>query len=193
MGPTRLLPLRRLSRLPAVRVPVARAPCGEIAPCFRHQQQQRPVGVARGEPCQADAEQPVEASRLKQVPTTCAHFIGWAKARLRAVPTRSERAAWPDCVGTLRFAHPCMGHFLSSTFFDVVLLLSYFLPIFFSFFVRLESRFFVPTCRARVTPRAAAVKDGRRRAGGTNSVVGRPRLDGVEHGVTLHLVGTRDD
>jgi hypothetical protein len=83
-----------------------------------------------------------------------------------------------------------MGHFLSSTFFDVALLLSYFLPILFSFFVRPEGRFFVPTCRARVTPRAAAVKDGRRRADGTNSVVDRPRLDGGEHGVTLHLVGT---
>ena len=32
----------------------------------------------------------------------------------------------------------------------------------FSFFVRPQDRFFVPTCRGAVTPSAAAVKDGRR-------------------------------
>jgi hypothetical protein len=30
--------------------------------------------------------------------------VGWAKARLRAVPTTSESVE--DMVGTLRFAHP---------------------------------------------------------------------------------------
>ena len=59
-----------------------------------------------------------------------------------------------------------------------------------SFFVRSEGRFFVPTCLGEVTPRADAVKDGRRSAGLTSSALDRPRLDGGEHGVTLVVVGT---
>src|SRR5258706_8739476 len=50
----------------------------------------------------------------------------------------------------------------------------------------------VPTCIGPVTPRAAAVKDGRRAALSTSSVLDRPRLDGGEHGVTLAQVGTAD-
>jgi len=48
-----------------------------------------------------------------------------------------------------------------------------------------ESRFFVPTCHGSMTPRADAVKDGRRAGGSTSSAVARPRLDGGEHGVPL--------
>ena len=60
----------------------------------------------------------------------------------------------------------------------------------FSFFVRPQDRFFVPTCRGAVTPSAAAVKDGRRSVERANAGLGRPRLDGGEHGVTLWRVGT---
>lgn len=48
----------------------------------------------------------------------------------------------------------------------------------------------VPTCFGSVTPRAVAVKDGRRCAGAAGSAVARPRLDGGEHGVTLEMLGT---
>src|ERR1700676_4160688 len=58
------------------------------------------------------------------------------------------------------------------------------------FFVRLQDRFFVPTCPGPVTPRAAAVKDGRRCGRAAGSGAARPRLDGGEHGVTLAGVGT---
>src|SRR5260221_14630557 len=58
------------------------------------------------------------------------------------------------------------------------------------FFVRSEGRFFVPTCPWPVTPRAGAVKDGRRGSPSPNSALARPRLDGGEHGVTLGVVGT---
>jgi hypothetical protein len=60
----------------------------------------------------------------------------------------------------------------------------------FSFFVRPQDRFFVPTCRGAVTPGAAAVKAGRRSVERANAGLGRPRLDGGEHGVTLGRVGT---
>jgi hypothetical protein len=50
---------------------------------------------------------------------------------------------------------------------------------------RSEGRFFVPTCHGRVTPRAAAVKDGRR----PPPAAARSVLDGGEHGVTLEVVG----
>src|ERR1700676_1779249 len=59
-----------------------------------------------------------------------------------------------------------------------------------SFFVRPWGRFFVPTCLCAVTPGADAVKAGRRCSGAAGSSVARPRLDGVELGVTLLLVGT---
>src|SRR5271166_5938033 len=59
-----------------------------------------------------------------------------------------------------------------------------------SFLVRSEGRFFAPTCLGSVTPRADAVKDGRRSKRAAGSGVGRPRLDGGEHGVTLREVGT---
>jgi len=40
-----------------------------------------------------------------------------------------------------------------------------------------------------MTPRADAVKDGRRATGATSSRLPRPRLDGDEHGVKLTGVG----
>jgi hypothetical protein len=49
----------------------------------------------------------------------------------------------------------------------------------------------VPTCPGRVTPRAAAVKDGRRCVDATCSAVSRPGLDGGEHGVTLGVAGAK--
>jgi hypothetical protein len=58
------------------------------------------------------------------------------------------------------------------------------------FFVRSEGRFFVPTCPGSVTPRADAVKDGRRSIGAASSTLDRPRLDGGKHGVTLRVIGT---
>jgi hypothetical protein len=61
------------------------------------------------------------------------------------------------------------------------------LPV--SFFVRPESRFFVPTRAGARTPRADAVKAGRRGALAASSPAARPRLDGGEHGVTLGQVG----
>src|SRR5262249_6796651 len=79
-----------------------------------------------------------------------------------------------------------MGLFLSSTFLPYACFFSYpFSSI--SFFVRPEGRFFVPTCRSRVTPRAAAVKDG---PVGPPPEAARSVLDGGEHGVTLYPVGT---
>ncbi len=62
-----------------------------------------------------------------------------------------------------------------------------------SFFVRGGDRFFVPTCAGAVTPRAAAVKAGRRCVLSAISAFARPRLDGGEHGVTLGVVGTLAD
>jgi hypothetical protein len=59
----------------------------------------------------------------------------------------------------------------------------------FQFFVRPESRFFVPTCPQSVTPRADAVKDGRRSVPAAHSALDRPLLDGGEHGVMLQPVG----
>jgi len=41
-----------------------------------------------------------------------------------------------------------------------------------------------------MTPRADAVKDGRRCALATDSAAARPLLDGGEHGVILQAVGT---
>ena len=62
------------------------------------------------------------------------------------------------------------------------------LPV--SFLVRPLDRFFVPTCAEAMTPRAGAVKAGRRswRVAGPGRA--RPRLDGAEHGVMLWRVGT---
>ena len=57
------------------------------------------------------------------------------------------------------------------------------------FFVRSEGRFFVPTRRFGVTPRADAVRAGRRRERAAGFGIGRPCLDGGEHGVTLRAVG----
>src|SRR5262249_14991267 len=50
------------------------------------------------------------------------------------------------------------------------------------FLVRPRDRFFVPTCSASGTPRADAVKAGRRSGASTNSGIASPRLDGGEHG-----------
>jgi hypothetical protein len=58
-----------------------------------------------------------------------------------------------------------------------------------SFFVRPEGRFFAPTCRGGVTPRADAVKTDRRSLCAPSSALARPRLDGGEHGVKLRRVG----
>src|SRR5215475_14920223 len=55
----------------------------------------------------------------------------------------------------------------------------------------LGARFFVPTRAAAGTPRAAAVKAGRRGVSAALSAVARPRLDGGEHGVRLRAVGTK--
>ena len=41
-----------------------------------------------------------------------------------------------------------------------------------------------------MTPRAGAVKDGRRSVETANAGLDRPRLDGAEHGVMLGRVGT---
>ena len=62
------------------------------------------------------------------------------------------------------------------------------LPV--SFLVRPQDRFFVPTCAGAMTPRAGAVKAGRRSWGVAGSGLDRPRLDGAEHGVMLGRVGT---
>jgi hypothetical protein len=59
-----------------------------------------------------------------------------------------------------------------------------------SFLVRPQDRFFVPTCAGAMTPRAGAVKAGRRSWGVACSGLRRPRLDGAEHGVMLGRVGT---
>ena len=59
-------------------------------------------------------------------------------------------------------------------------------PFLVSFLVRLDGRFFVPTCRSGVTPRAGAVEDGRR----PPPEAARSVLDGGEHGVTVLAVGT---
>src|SRR5262249_7271139 len=53
----------------------------------------------------------------------------------------------------------------------------------------LGARFFVPPRAAAGTPRAAAVKAGRRGASAALSAVAKPRLDGGEHGVRLRTVG----
>jgi hypothetical protein len=51
--------------------------------------------------------------------------------------------------------------------------------------------FLRPDLPGAVTPRADAVKAGRRSARAAPSAVARPRLDGGEHGVILWAVGTR--
>jgi hypothetical protein len=42
-----------------------------------------------------------------------------------------------------------------------------------------------------MTPRADAVKDGRRTTRDPTSALDRPRLDGGEHGVMLSAIGTK--
>ncbi len=80
-----------------------------------------------------------------------------------------------------------MGLLLSSPFFGAHVFFNLLVP----FLGSTESRFFVPTCHGSMTPRANAVKDGRRAGGSTSSAVARPRLDGGEHGVTLRWSGPR--
>jgi len=82
---------------------------------------------------------------------------------------------------------PCMGLLLSSPFFGAHVFFNLLVP----FLGSTESRFFVPTSHGSMTPRADAVKDGRRAGGSTSSAVARPRLDGGEHGVTLRWSGPR--
>ena len=60
---------------------------------------------------------------------------------------------------------------------------------FVSFFVRSESRFFVPTRTSLALARAEAVKVGRRTNFTTGSAVARPHLDSFEHDGTLGAVG----
>jgi hypothetical protein len=90
---------------------------------------------------------------------------------------------------------PLYGAFFVKRFLSA-LLLAWLLPFhcrlfLVSFFVRPQDRFFVPTCRGAVTPGAAAVKAGRRSVERANAGLGRPRLDGGEHGVTLGGSGPR--
>src|SRR5262249_24375779 len=63
-------------------------------------------------------------------------------------------------------------------------------PLLVGFFVRPESRFFVPTRAGVPTPRAAAVEAGCCAVLETRSALGRPRLADGEHGVRLPAVGT---
>jgi len=60
---------------------------------------------------------------------------------------------------------------------------------FVSFFVRSESRFFVPTRTSFVLARAEAVKVGRRTNLTTGSAVARPHLDSFEHDGSLGAIG----
>ena len=60
---------------------------------------------------------------------------------------------------------------------------------FVSFFVRSESRFFVPTRSSLAPARAEAVKVGRHIDLTTGSAVARPRLDSFEHDGTLGAIG----
>src|SRR5438132_13695316 len=79
---------------------------------------------------------------------------------------------------------PCMGLFLSRSFGPPAHLLS-----FVSFFVRSESRFFVPTRSSPMSSRAGAVKVGRRTNLVACSALARPYLDSFEHDGTLGAVG----
>ena len=60
---------------------------------------------------------------------------------------------------------------------------------FISFFVRSESRFFVPTRASPRSSRAEAVKVGRRTNLVACSALARPYLDSFEHDGTLGAVG----
>jgi hypothetical protein len=57
------------------------------------------------------------------------------------------------------------------------------------FFVRSESRFFVPTRSSLALARAEAVKVGRRTNLATSFAVARPHLDSFEHDGTLGAIG----
>jgi hypothetical protein len=104
------------------------------------------------------------------------------------VSTRSKLSGIsPVCTSLRPSPRPLYGApfvkpiFWSSCFFNLLV----------PFLGSTESRFFVPTCHGSMTPRANAVKDGRRAGGSTSSAVARPRLDGGEHGVTLRWSGPR--
>ncbi len=58
-----------------------------------------------------------------------------------------------------------------------------------SFFVRSESRLFVPARTSLALARAEAVKVGRRTNLATSSAVARPHLDSFEHDGTLGAIG----
>jgi hypothetical protein len=60
---------------------------------------------------------------------------------------------------------------------------------FISFFVRSESRSFVPTRASPMSSRAGAVKVGRRTNLAACSALARPYLDSSEHDGTLRAVG----
>jgi hypothetical protein len=101
--------------------------------------------------------------------------VGWAKAPLR----RAHHPLAPSfaMVGTLRFAHPCMGLWKSrgrhcgDSFFGQFL----------------GSTEGVSSSRPRFcrASRAAVVKAGRHDADATANAVSRPRLDEGEHGARL--------
>ena len=57
--------------------------------------------------------------------------------------------------------------------------------------VRPQRSFLHPGRSKPTRARAAAVKTGRRSLGATRSDAGRPRLDGREHGSTLHRLGAK--
>src|ERR1700730_3053071 len=79
---------------------------------------------------------------------------------------------------------PCMVLSLSRSFGTPAHLLS-----FISFFVRSESRSFVPPRASPMSSRAGAVKVGRRTNLVACSALARPHLDGFEHDGTLGAIG----
>src|SRR5215467_15262237 len=115
-------------------------------------------------------------------------IVGWAK---RSVPT----AAFP--VGTARkraFAHPCMGNQLSSQFSRASVFTLIFRMLRVAWSVSLFDLKAVSPSRpaAAMTPRAAAVKDGRRANPSLDQRL-QAILDSGEHGVTLNVVGRSEE
>jgi hypothetical protein len=78
-----------------------------------------------------------------------------------------------------------MGRFLSRSFNSAAHLFS-----FIGFFVRSQSRFFVPTRLLLTAALAGAVKVGRHTNLSACSALARPYLDGSEHDGTLDAIGT---
>lgn len=104
-------------------------------------------------------------------------------------PSRLRRSNPHRACRTIPAHHarfPCMGFFCQggvsrgdrSRIFSFV-----------SFFVRSESRFFVPTRTSPALACAEAVKVGRRTNHTTGSTVARPHLDSFEHDGTVGAIG----